>query len=330
MTCFDNKPKVKGRRLNVLPDNPVQQDSSCTLGTGRFPPWLHRRLPRGSNLFKTHQILDTQRLPTVCEQAKCPNLLECYSQKTATFLVLGEECTRACGFCDIAFSAQPKPPEEDEPQRLAESVKQLGLKHVVITMVARDDLLDGGASHLARIVKEVIRSNPHTTIEVLTSDFSGNVDALEVVLSSGIHIFNHNIETVKELSPRVRHRATYDQSLALLQSAKETEKALFIKSGIMVGLGETEKQVENTLCDLAQIGCDIITIGQYLQANRHKLRVKSFVTPAQFNKYAEFARSIGIKHVYAGPFVRSSYNAKLVFDTISNEHLIEEKTDVRT
>jgi lipoic acid synthetase len=291
-------------KLNILPENPEE-------GVGRFPSWLHRKLPSGGQIFKTNAILDKYKLNTVCEEAKCPNRLECYTKKTATFLALGKECTRNCGFCDIDFSKTPKAPEADEPERIALSVKELGLKHTVITMVARDDLPDQGANQIAAIIKAIRLLNPDTTIEVLTSDFSGNVKLLYIVLEERPEIFNHNIETVRALSPRVRHKAEYDRSLSLLKSAKESGKAIYVKSGIMVGLGETESQVKETIQDLAQAGCDIITIGQYLQASRIKLRVKEFVHPDQFKAYEEYGLKLGVRHMYSGPFVRSSYNANL-------------------
>lgn len=311
-------------KLNILPPNPEEKDSDKAVGPGRFPSWLHRKLPQGSNLWKTGEILNQNRLHTVCEEAKCPNLLECWSKKTATFLVMGKECTRNCGFCDIDFSKTPKPIEMDEPQRVAESVKLLGLKHVVITMVARDDLPDGGAAHIARIVAAIRKEIPDTTIELLTSDFCGSQDSLDIILESEPDIFNHNIETVRELTPRVRHKATYERTLEVLDYIKKHAKnsQLMVKSGIMVGLGEVEIQVKETIKDLHQVGCSIITIGQYLQANRHKLLVKSFVTPEQFKAYEEYGYSIGIPYMYCGPFVRSSYNANLVLKKAHDRQVI--------
>lgn len=310
---FDNRPKVK-HRLNVLPNNPEMDDPEKAVGLGRFPSWLHRKLPKGGNLAKTGQILQEKRLHTVCEEANCPNLLECWSKKTATFLIMGKECTRNCGFCDIDFSKKPKELEIDEPQRIAESVLQLGLKHVVITMVARDDLPDGGATHLAAVIEAIRKEVPEATIEVLTSDFEGNHTALDIVLNAQPEIFNHNLETVRELTPRVRHTATYERTLSVLKHASQYKKnkGLFVKSGLMVGLGESVEQVQQTLTDLRDHGTDIVTIGQYLQPNRRKLLVKAFIHPDQFKQYEEYGYSLGIKHMYCGPFVRSSYNANLV------------------
>lgn len=291
-------------KLNVLPANLEE-------GIGRFPSWLHRKLPAGGEIFKTNAIIDKYKLNTVCEEAKCPNRLECYTKKTATFLALGKECTRNCGFCDIDFSKTPKVPEADEPHRIALSVRELGLKHVVITMVARDDLIDQGAGHMTAIIREVRKENKGVTIEVLTSDFSGDVKLLYMVLAEKPEIFNHNIETVRSLVPRIRHKATYDRTLSILRSAKDYHRVVFVKSGIMVGLGETEAQVKETIGDLAEAGCDIITIGQYLQASSTKLRVKEFVPPDQFKAYENYGLSLGVQHMYCGPFVRSSYNANL-------------------
>ncbi len=292
-------------KLNILPNNPEEKQK------GRFPSWLHTKLPQGGEIFQTNAIVDKYRLNTVCEEAKCPNRLECYTKKTATFLALGKECTRNCGFCDIDFSKTPKGPEADEPERIALSAQELGLRHVVVTMVARDDLKDKGASHIGAIIRALRKKSPETTIEVLTSDFSGDFEALDLVLNEKPEVFNHNIETVRSLSPRVRHKAEYDRTLSILLHAKNSKKVRFVKSGIMVGLGETPQEVEATIQDLAKAGCDIITIGQYLQASRSKLIVKQFVTPEQFKQFEIFGKSLGVRHMYCGPFVRSSYNANL-------------------
>jgi lipoic acid synthetase len=290
-------------KLNVLPDNFEKEQK------GRFPSWLHRKIPQGGQTFHTGTILEKYRLNTVCEEAKCPNRMECYSKKTATFLALGKACTRNCGFCDIDFTKTPKAPEIDEPERIAASVKELGLRHVVITMVARDDLPDGGAKAFAKIIQETKKQNPEVTIEVLTSDFNGITTSIDVVLAEKPEIFNHNIETVERLTPRVRHKATYENTLQVLSYVKKQNAVQFVKSGIMVGLGETKEEVKKTIQDLIMAGCDIITIGHYLQASSKKLLVKRFVTPEEFKEYEEFGYQMGAKHVYSGPFVRSSYNA---------------------
>lgn len=309
---FDPKPGVK--KKNPLPENPECSSPEKAVKLGRFPSWLHRKLPKGNALKQTGEILNSNRLHTVCEEAKCPNLLECWSKKTATFLIMGKACTRACGFCEIDFAKIPPPLDPEEPKRVAESVLQLGLNHVVITMVARDDLEDGGAAHLAQVAKAVREAKPEATIEILTSDFAGNEKAWDRALTIEPEIFNYNIETVRELTPRVRHKATYDRTLQFLNYIKTHRKSVrqMIKSGIMVGLGETEMQVKETLADLANAGCDIVTMGQYLQASPKKLLVKEFITPEQFKYYENYGLALGIKHMYCAPFVRSSYNAHLV------------------
>lgn len=323
--CNSNVPlKSKAKKLNVLPPHFEKMTEDEAVGPGRFPSWLHRPLPKGGGLKQTGDLLSQYRLHTVCEEARCPNLLECWSKGTATFLIMGKECSRNCGFCDIDFSKAPQPLENDEPQRVADSVKQLDLKHVVITMVARDDLPDGGSLHLTHVIEAIRQKQEKVTIEVLTSDFFGNHASWQQVLEAQPEIFNHNIETVRELTPRVRHKATYERTLELLSyiAHHRKNKALMVKSGLMVGLGETEEQVFETLRDLKQSGCDIVTMGQYLQPNPRKLMVKSFVTPEQFKKYEMYGYEIGIPYMYCGPFIRSSYNAKDVL-TKANEQRIK-------
>ena len=300
---FSHLPK----KLQRLPENPEKHHR------GRFPSWLHRKMPVGDALKKTKERL--KGLNTVCEEAKCPNLLECWSKKTATFLILGSSCTRACGFCDIDFDKSPQAPDTEEPNRVANSVKQLDLKHVVITQVARDDLMDGGVTHLQKVVNAIREGSKEVTVEVLTSDFAGNIDAWHQVMEIVPEIFNYNIETVERLTPRVRHKATYQRTLAFIQFAQshKRHKKMLIKSGMMVGLGEKEEEVYQTITDLHSSGCDIITIGQYLQASAKKLRVKEFITPEQFNKYERFGYNIGVKKMYCGPLVRSSYNAGEIY-----------------
>lgn len=310
---MSKSPSKTHSRLNILPENPERRENSEeVVSLGRFPSWLHRKLPKGIGIKATGEILTKNHLHTVCEEAKCPNILECWSKKTATFLVMGKECSRNCGFCDIDFSKSPKPLEADEPNRVAASVCQLGLKHVVITMVARDDLPNGGAEHLAKVIRTIREEDKNVTIEVLTSDFMGNKHALDIVLAENPEVFNHNIETVRSLTPRIRHKATYDTTLSVLSYASHCKSStIMVKSGLMVGLGETEQEVFQTLSDLKNAGCGIVTIGQYLQPNRQKLLVKEFITPLQFKRYEEYGSKIGIKHMYCGPLVRSSYNANL-------------------
>jgi lipoyl synthase len=304
---FDTRPKV--------------QDNGAVVSLGRFPKWLHRPLPLSNPLSETHGVINSNRVHTVCEEAKCPNLLECYSKKTATFLVMGKECTRNCGFCDIDFAKEPKALDENEPERVAESAYALGLRHVVITMVARDDLPDGGAKHLIQVIQAVRKKLPAITIETLTSDFAGNFAALDLIIEEAPEIFNHNIETVRRITPQIRHKATYDRSLALLSYVKKQKSKQLVKSGIMIGLGETKEEVIQTLQELAQAQCDIVTIGQYLQASRKKLTVKEFIHPDLFLEYEQIGKSLGIPHLYAGPFVRSSYNAHLFIEK-NNEKIV--------
>lgn len=313
---FNHRPKVK---LNVLPSHHEKPNPLKVVQSGRFPSWLHRNLPEGGNLWTTHAVLSEHNLPTVCEEAKCPNRFECWTKKTATFLTMGKECTRSCGFCSISYNRNPKPVEENEPERIALSVKNLGLKHVVLTQVARDDLDDGGASHLHKIMQK-IREATEATIEILTSDFNGNQEAWHTILRAKPEIFNYNIETVKSLSPRVRHTATYERTLDFLSfmDKHRYSQNMFIKSGLMVGLGESREEVFETITDLKKAGCDIITIGQYLQPDSKKLLVKSFIHPDEFKLYEEYGYSIGMRYMYAGPFVRSSYNADMVINKIKS------------
>lgn len=318
---FETFSSAKPKRLNILPPNPEENDPERAVGLGRFPSWLHRKLPKGNAIRKTGDILKENALHTVCEEANCPNLLECWSKKTATFLIMGKACSRNCGFCDIDFTKTPQSLDPDEPQRVAASVEQLGLKHVVITMVARDDLSDGGSQHLVKVMHAIRKQTPDVTIEVLTSDFAGHLEALDAVLQAQPEIFNHNIETVRELTPRVRHRATYERTLNVLHYAAthRYHPGMKVKSGLMVGLGEQEDQIQQTLQDLKKQGCDIVTIGQYLQPNRQKLTVKAFIHPNQFEQYAAYGDQIGIPYMYCGPFVRSSYNANLVLSRVNEK-----------
>lgn len=300
--------QTKPQKPNPLP---------CTEGIqgqlGRFPNWLHRKLPSGSQAFDTHELLHAKRLHTVCEQARCPNITECYSKKTATFLAMGKQCTRQCGFCSIEHAASPQPLDPDEPEQIVQAAKQLGLRHVVITQVARDDLVDGGAHHLARIIGHLRAAIDTVTIEVLTSDFEGRLESLRLVMDQEPEVFNHNLETVARLSSRVRHKAQYKQSLHILSEAKAIAKGKtrFIKSGLMVGLGESDEEVKSTLIDLKKSGVDIVTIGQYLQSSRSGLLVRRFVPPETFEIYRDWGLQLGISYMYCAPFVRSSYNASL-------------------
>lgn len=276
---------------------------------GRLPEWLKNRLPENRSYITTRGLLDGLKLHTVCESAHCPNQWECWSKGTATFMIAGDRCTRACSFCAVNTS-KPFPLDPFEPERVAKAVQKMGLKHVVITSVARDDLEDGGAEHFKNTISAVRSMNPHCTIEVLVPDFNGSEDSIMTVLSAKPEIFNHNIETVKRLTPTVRSRATYERSLKVLEIAKKRAiSKVFTKSGLMVGIGETEAEVIEAMKDLRSVDCDILTIGQYLQPSPKNLPVVEFVKPEQFDKYAKIGYELGFLKVFSGPKVRSSYHA---------------------
>ena len=292
----------------------------------RLPDWLRIKLPTSDRFARTHSLLDELKLHTVCESAKCPNHWECWEKGTATFMIAGDRCTRACGFCAVS-TAKPLPLEADEPRRVAEATRRMKLKHIVITAVARDDLADGGADHFRKTVEAVRELNPGIVIEVLVPDFNESDAAIESVLAAHPHIFNHNLETVRRLTPSARHRATYDRSLSVLRKVKErvaasrqsaanelcgglpTAATIYTKSGLMLGLGEAEEEVMVALEDLRRAGCDILTLGQYLQPTLKHLPVVEFISPAKFEEYGRRAGELGFVHVASGPMVRSSYHA---------------------
>ena len=275
----------------------------------RLPEWLRITLPTSDRFARTRTLLDELKLHTVCESAQCPNHWECWSKGTATFMIAGDRCTRACGFCAVS-TAKPLPLEADEPQRVAEATRRMRLRHIVITAVARDDLADGGADHFRRTVEAVRALNPGIVIEVLVPDFNESDAAMDAVLAARPHIYNHNLETVRRLTPAVRHRATYDRSLSVLRKAKaRLGAAIFTKSGLMLGLGETEPEMMTAMQDLRQAGCDILTLGQYLQPTLKHLPVVEFVSPARFAEFGRRAEEMGFVHVASGPMVRSSYHA---------------------
>jgi lipoic acid synthetase len=253
--------------------------------------------------------MEELNLHTVCESARCPNHWECWSKATATFMIAGDHCTRACGFCAVK-TAKPLPLEADEPERVAEGARRLQLKHLVITAVARDDLPDGGADHFRRTVEKVRELNPGIVIEALVPDFLDRDESIRAVLSARPHIYNHNLETVRRLTPAVRHRATYERSLSVLTKVKNwSGGALHTKSGLMLGLGEREEELFEALADLRRAGCDILTLGQYLQPTLRHLPVAEYVAPERFARYKEAACAMGFVHVASGPMVRSSYHA---------------------
>jgi lipoyl synthase len=275
----------------------------------RLPEWLRITLPTSDSFARTRGLLDELKLHTVCESAKCPNHWECWSKGTATFMIAGDRCTRACGFCAVS-TAKPLALETDEPARVAEATRRMKLKHVVITAVARDDLKDGGAEHFRQTIEKVRELNPGIVIEVLVPDFLDNDVAIENVLAANPHIYNHNLETVRRLTPSVRHRATYDRSLTVLKKVKEKRgDAIYTKSGVMLGLGETEEELLQAMRDLRSSNCDLLTLGQYLQPSLKHLPVVEFVRPEKFAEYKVRAEEMGFAHVASGPMVRSSYHA---------------------
>jgi len=275
----------------------------------RLPQWLRFQLPTSDGFGHTRALLNELKLHTVCESARCPNHWECWSRGTATFMIAGDRCTRACGFCAVT-TAKPFALEADEPARVAEATQRMRLKHVVITAVARDDLADGGAEHFRKTVEAIRALSPDTVIEVLTPDFNDRDAAIDAVLAAKPHIFNHNLETVRRLTPSVRSRATYDRSLTVLHKVKERMgRSLYTKSGMMLGLGETDDEVITALKDLRAVGCDILTLGQYLQPTLKHLAVVEYVTPSKFAEFGAKAKELGFVHVASGPMVRSSYHA---------------------
>jgi lipoic acid synthetase len=284
----------------------------------RLPDWLKRKLPRGNGNFYTHDLLRDLRLETVCENARCPNLPECYSRRTATFMILGNVCTRPCGFCSVS-KGLPEEPDDDEPERVAEAAFHLGLRHVVITSVTRDDLPDGGADHFRRCILAV-RERTGAAVEVLTPDFLGDFAAVDTVLKAGPEVYNHNMETVPRLYKKVRGRAAYQRSLDLLAHVKRRRSATVTKSGLMLGLGETIEELLEVLSDLRAVGCDTLTLGQYLAPTLKHIPVARFVPPAEFDALAGLARTLGFSKVVAGPFVRSSYHADEMVPAEAHPH----------
>ncbi len=278
------------------------------LHVDKKPDWIKVRLPSNPVFFSTKALVADLRLHTVCESAQCPNRWECWSQGTATFMIAGERCTRACGFCAVS-TAKPFPLEVDEPQRVAEAVKRLKLKHVVITAVARDDLKDGGAEHFAQTIRAVRATDPAIVIEVLVPDFHAQGDCLKTVLDAAPEIFNHNLETVERLTPLVRSRAKYVTSLETLRRAKEIWPQVVTKSGIMLGLGETENELFQAMDDLRAAGVQVLTLGQYLRPTPQHLPVVAYIPPETFSLYGDIARNKGFEYVASGPLVRSSYHA---------------------
>ncbi|MBQ8168547.1 lipoyl synthase [bacterium] len=273
----------------------------------RLPEYLKRPIIDTDKTRTVRKILKTKCLNTVCENARCPNKNECYTKNTATFLIMGNNCTRNCRYCNISC-ARPEPLDLEEPKHIAEAVQALGLKYAVITSVTRDDLPDGGAQHFANCIREIRKLSPDTKIEILTPDFKGNKDSLDTIIQAHPEVFNHNIETVKSLFKTARPQGNYDVSIEVLKYIKENSD-IITKSGMMVGLGETIEQIEITLNDLHSVGCDIVTIGQYIQPSKDHLPVAKYYTLHEFESLKELTKNVGILHYQIGPLVRSSYKA---------------------
>ena len=297
------KGESKVSRLKIRPDSerkPIKK-----------PNWIRIRHANSSKVNELKKTLRSQGLFTVCEEAQCPNLSECFNHGTATFMIMGQICTRRCPFCDVAHG-RPKPLDKNEPEHLADTISKMALKYVVITSVDRDDLRDGGASHFKDCIDNIRKKTPLVKIEVLTPDFRGRVDkALNIFDDCAPDVFNHNLETVPSLYPKVRPGSDYEQSLDLLKSFKERHPHVKTKSGLMLGVGETNTQVINVLKDLREHQVDMLTLGQYLQPSRHHLAVEEYITPEQFEKYKMIAIDLGFSQVASGPMVRSSYHADL-------------------
>jgi lipoic acid synthetase len=277
----------------------------------RLPDWLDKRL-RWEDTVEVKRILRDGKIHTICEEARCPNMAECFKRRTATFLLLGDHCTRGCAFCNVAHAA-PRPPDEGEAEQIAEAAELLALRYAVLTSVTRDDLPDGGAAHFARVVRTLKLRRPGTRVEVLTPDFGGDPAGVRTVLDARPDVFGHNLETVRSLTPKVRSHASYERSLEVLRTAAADGRGAVVKSGIMVGLGETGAEVREALADLRAAGCEVVTVGQYLRPNRACLPVMRYVEPAVFDEYRAHAEGLGFRKVFAGPYVRSSYLADELF-----------------
>ena len=288
---------------------------------GAIPPWIRTRVVEGENFKELKQLVNARRLHTVCEEAKCPNIFDCWSRRTATFMILGDVCTRACRFCAVT-SGRPVELDIGEPLRVSESVAQLGLRHAVITSVDRDDLADGGAGMFARTIKAIRRRSPATTIEVLTPDFQGDLAAVQTVVEARPDIFNHNTETVPRLYSRIRPKAVYANSLALLQHVKRLAPEMVTKSGLMVGLGETEDELLDVFRNMRAHDIDVLTVGQYLRPSKKHADVARYYRPEEFVQLKQQAMEMGFAHVEAGPMVRSSYHADEQVPVASRKSLL--------
>lgn len=296
---------------------PVEKNQSIPADSGKRgskPSWLKVRLPTDGSFFQVSEILKKNRLHTICRSARCPNISECWSARTATFLILGDICTRNCGFCAVR-KGKPKSPAAEEQRRVAEAVAAMGLDYAVITSVTRDDLPDGGASHFARTIRAIKAANPRVKVEVLVPDFKGNERALAAVVEAGPDVLNHNLETTEGCYPLInRPPENYRRSLGVLRRARE--KGALTKSGLMVGLGEDETEIVQTLSDIRAAGCDLLTIGQYLRPSAGHAPVRKYYPPEEFEKFKRKAKKLGFKGVEAGPLVRSSYQAHRMFNSL--------------
>lgn len=304
------KPIVAGEKLRgaeKMARIPVKIEA--TTSPLRKPDWIRIRLPHGNKVQKLKETLRANKLHTVCEEASCPNLSECFNRGTATFMIMGDICTRRCPFCDVAHG-RPLPLDKDEPKHLAQTIKAMGLSYVVITSVDRDDLRDGGAGHFVQCIEETRVLNPNIKIEILVPDFRGRMDvAIELMSTCPPDVFNHNLETIPGLYRRVRPGSDYQWSLDLIKNFKAAQSSVSTKSGLMLGIGETIAQVKKVLIDLKEHNCDMITLGQYLQPSLNHLPVERYVHPDEFDALAEFGRQLGFAHIASGPMVRSSYHA---------------------
>lgn len=291
--------KVARIPIKVKPSSKIQ----------RKPTWIRAQAPTGKKVQQLKSILREQKLHTVCEEAACPNLGECFTKGTATFMIMGDICTRRCPFCDVAHG-RPNPLDENEPMHMAETIKSMGLRYVVITSVDRDDLRDGGAEHFVKCIRKTRELNPEIQVEILTPDFRGRMDvALEIIQNALPDVFNHNLETVPRLYKKARPGSDYQWSLDLIKNFKSLYSDIPTKSGIMLGLGESKDEVLGVMQDLREHGCDMLTLGQYLQPSLHHLAVEKFVTPDEFKALEQLGYEMGFSHVASGPMVRSSYHA---------------------
>lgn len=290
----------------------------------RLPKWLTIRIPRPDTIEEVKEMMRSKNLNTVCESARCPNLAECWSKKTATFMILGETCTRSCGFCAIKVG-HGEELDAFEPLNVAMTAKKMGMNHVVVTSVARDDLPDQGAGQFAKTIEQLHRHNPEIIVEILTPDFKGREDCLQTVCAAHPEIYNHNIETIERLHTLVRPQAKYDRTMRLLERVKEIDPSIYTKSGLMLGLGETMDEVIDTLKDLRAIGVDAVTIGQYLRPTMKHLPVVEYVHPTVFKEYEKIGEDLGFAFVASGPFIRSSYNAVAFSEKVMSERLARAK-----